>query len=195
MTEENKIDNNNDPQQGQEKKPLIPPAIKEWIMKNKALSIAAVGVLLLFIVVKISTGGPKEQGPQVVLQIPDIQQEENVLDSALLEKARRDKDPLGQYKPEEKSEELPKIKVETYPVPSFVTSNEDTLIWKDGVYKRIGTLQKLYGPKDTIEVEGQKYIREEIVNTIENNLIQKAEEKETTQESEPADTTGAAASL
>ena len=70
-----------------------------------------------------------------------------------------DKDPLAADKNEllpfpEKEEEFQN----TYPSPSFVTSNEDTLIYKNGIYVRIG-----YAPEkpviDTIEVDGVQYVR------------------------------------
>lgn len=44
-----------------------------------------------------------------------------------------------------------------YPSPSFVTEGEDTLIYKSGIYVRIGFVPEKPAV-DTIEVDGKKYV-------------------------------------
>lgn len=73
-----------------------------------------------------------------------------------------EKDPLKANEPDTDSI-LPAIEPEeltepAYPSPSFVTTSEDTLIYKNGIYVRVG-----FAPEkpviDTIEVDGVRYVR------------------------------------
>ena len=154
--------------------------------KNKGMTAATAALLVLMFalpMIKNSGNGPK--APSVLINAPGPE-DTMMMDSTLKTKYEEARNPLGASIQQE-AEQAPAIPIipEGYPQPSFVTSGEDTLVWKEMVYKRIGTLEKLYGPKDTIEFEGNKYIRENVVIENLNKTLKQIETENDTTQTQP----------
>lgn len=154
--------------------------MKKFAAENKKQLIAVGSAIILILL--LLTLKPQEGHPSIPLQtgIPT-----DVLDSAILAKQKAQKDILGP-RPENGAPSAPKGK--PLPPPAFVTSNRDTLIWENGIYKKVGTLKPLNEPKDTLEIDGEKYIRAEIVEQIREDQAQPALQADTTTIKEHADT-------
>ena len=150
MQTENKNDNT------QEKKAGFD--VREFLLKNK-VKVFAFGGALLLLVILMAVSSTINRQPRPMIPLTSLGGD--VLDSAVMEKSRQQYDIFGSenYKKESKTQiisDTPK-----YPSPSFVTSGRDTLIWENGLYKRIAVLHQLNEPKDTVQINGKTYIRED----------------------------------
>ena len=142
-----------------------PNDIKDFLNKLKKIvkankkTVIALGSMGAAIIVLVIISATLRQPATFVL--PENPVGNELLDSAMMAKQKAQKDILG---PREEDGPAPQDRdKKALPAPDFVTSNRDTLIWQNGIYKRVGTLKPLNEPKDTVEIDGRKYIREDII--------------------------------
>lgn len=121
--------------------------VREFLLKNKVKVFAFGGALLLLVILMVVSSTINRQ-PRPMIPLTALGGD--VLDSAVMAKSKQQYDIFGSenYKKGSKTQiisDTPK-----YPSPSFVTSGRDTLIWENGLYKRIAVLHQLNEPKDTV---------------------------------------------
>lgn len=93
------------------------------------------------------------------------QSEENSMKAAWdeIDKAQSlidDKDDFSQQKTIDilANEDADISKLSIYPSPSYVSEEEDTVIYKKGIYKRVGFVKEKPKVQDTIIVDGKAYV-------------------------------------
>lgn len=125
--------------------------LKYFCRKNKAKVIALAAALLLIIVLlavpkgggrkKTETNTPEAES-ELLLHVPDDGTPES-------HPERVDLTPTEKYGATEGR----------YPSPSFVSANEDTLVYRNGLYVKVEDIFPEESVPDTIEVEGTRYVR------------------------------------
>lgn len=138
-------------------------------MKNKKLLIAFIAIAFLILAL-LAYSSMQKKKPATVEAQPQTEQQEpqepkadarkvwDEIESELdmFEGRVQHDEPSGQYQ----EEEVDFSKLSPYPSPSYVSEDEDTLIYRKGIYKRIDFVKEPEPARiDTITIEGIQYVR------------------------------------